>query len=176
MKKTRSKAKAETVDVDRFAEEFERVKRDVQRTYADLGQATPQSPAGLMRGLNIRLTRGGIGVGRLHYAADPLRYPELHPEWKRTERAKYTSQAAWDREQEIVDEAGGGELVFADTLVTYWNKIVIEDPAWRPDREWRVDGGFDHGKTNATALVRCYHDFEGNIIIAGEYYQPGKEI
>lgn len=92
------------------------------------------------------------------------------------ERKAYPSQAAWDREQEIVDEAGGGELVFADVLVTHWDKIVIEDPAWRPDPGWEVIGGFDHGKTNPTALLRAYVDFEGNIIFAGEYYMPGKEI
>ena len=51
---------------------------------------------------------------------------------KHGRRRTYTSQSEWDREQEIIDEAGGGELVFADTLVTYWDKIVITDPAWRP--------------------------------------------
>jgi hypothetical protein len=106
----------------------------------------------------------------------PDRDPERNPEWKQKERRKYTSQASWDREQEIVDEAGGGELVFADTLVSHWKKIVITDARWRPDPEWRVEGGFDHGKTNATALLRSYHDFDGTIIFAGEYYQPGREI
>ncbi len=85
-------------------------------------------------------------------------------------------QADWDREQEIVDEAGGGERVFADVLVTRWNDIVIEDASWRPDPEWAVIGGFDHGKTNPTVLLRAYVDFDGNIILAGEYYMPGKEI
>jgi hypothetical protein len=86
------------------------------------------------------------------------------------------SQAAWDREQEIVDEAGGGELVFADVLVTHWKKIVIEDPAWRPDYEIVPEGGFDHGKTNPTCLLRAYVEFDGTIVYAGEYYQPGMEI
>jgi len=49
-----------------------------------------------------------------HYAAHSERDPDTHPEWKATERRMYTSQASWDREQEIMDEAGGGELVFAD--------------------------------------------------------------
>src|SRR5215471_19998875 len=71
-----------------------------------------------------------------HYSADPERDPQIHPEWKQKERRTYSSQAAWDREQEMVDEAGGGELVFADTLVTYWNKIVITDPGWRPSPHW----------------------------------------
>jgi hypothetical protein len=142
-----------------------------------LAAAKPQTHENVCQGLDVRLTKGGNLVGRLHYSADPERDPELNPAWLLMERPAYSSKAHWDREQEIVDEAGGGELVFADTLVTYWHKIVIEDPEWRPDPEWSVvDGGFDHGKTNATALLRCYHDFEGTIIFAGEYYQPGREI
>jgi hypothetical protein len=135
-----------------------------------------QKPLDQQRGLTLRLTKGGIVVARLHYSAEPSRDPDLNPQWKRAERRTYTSQAAWDREQEIVDEAGGGELVFADTLITYWDKIVITDPAWRPDPEWQVEGGFDHGKTNPTACERMYIDFSGALIFCGEYYQPGKLI
>src|SRR3954471_7875844 len=71
---------------------------------------------------------------------------------------------------------GGGELVFADTLLTYWNKIVITDPSWRPSPHWRVEGGFDHGKTNPTALLRAYIDGDGVIYFCGEYYVAGKEV
>lgn len=141
-----------------------------------LNATEPQKWVEAMRGLKLKRTSGNILVLQAHYVVDPLRDPEINPDWKVKERKKYTSQAAWDREQDIVDEAGGGELVFADTLVSHWKKIVIEDPAWRPDPEWRVDGGFDHGKTNATALLRAYHDFDGNIVYAGEYYQPGREV
>ena len=91
-----------------------------------------QTKVEIVRGLHVHRTRGGIPVLSVHYSADPERDPEIHPEWKRMERRTYSSQAAWDREQEMVDEAGGGELVFADTLLTYWNKIVISDPGWRP--------------------------------------------
>lgn len=139
-------------------------------------QLPPQTTIEIQRGLTIKRTAGGIPVVRLHYSADPTRDPELNPEWKAVERRTYSSQASWDREQEIVDEAGGGELVFADTLVTYWDQIVITDPGWRPDPAWRVEGGFDYGKTNATALERTYIDYDGNLIFCGEYYQPGREI
>lgn len=139
-------------------------------------QLPPQTPVEIQRGLTLRRTSGGIPIVRLHYSAHPERDPDFSPDWKALERRKYTSQASWDREQEIADEAGGGELVFADTLITYWNKIVITDPAWRPDPIWRVEGGFDYGKTNPTALERTYIDFQGNIIFCGEYYQPGREI
>ena len=136
----------------------------------------PQSKVETVRGMCVHRTKGGIPVLSIHYSADPERDPEIHPEWKQTERKAYSSQAAWDREQEMVDEAGGGELVFADTLVTYWSKIVISDPGWKPSPHWRVEGGFDHGKTNPTALLRAYIDGDGAIYFCGEYYMPGKEV
>lgn len=135
-----------------------------------------QETVAIRRGYTLRRTSGGIPVHRVHYSVMPARDPNLHPEWRKRERSTYTSQAAWDREQEIQDLAGGGELVFADVLVTYWKKIVITNPEWRPDERWRVEAGFDHGKTNPTAMERCYIDHEGVIIFAGEYYQPGLEI
>jgi hypothetical protein len=133
----------------------------------------PQSPLAIIEGLSLRRTIGSLPVLRLHYTAHPDRDSDT---WKKAERKTYTSQAAWDREQEIVDEAGGGELVFADTLVTYWDKIVIADPGWRPEKMWRVEAGFDHGKTNPTALDRAYIDYAGTIYFCGEYYMPGKEV
>ena len=135
-----------------------------------------QTPVDYGTGVQFRLTQGENLVIRLHYSAIPERDPEQAPEWKRRERRKYTSQASWDREQEIVDEAGGGERVFADILLNHWDKIVIEDPSWRPDPAWEVFAGFDHGKTNPTALERAYVDFDGVIYFCGEYYMPGKEI
>lgn len=132
-----------------------------------------QTSLDVMQGVKVRRTAGGIPVLRLHYEAHPER---SDPEWKAVERRKYTSQASWNREQEIQDDSGGGELVFAETLVKYWSKIVIADPLWVPDPKWRVEGGFDHGRTNETAMERCYIDYKGTIIFAGEYYVAGKEI
>jgi len=151
------------------------VSRVKEALHATLGAAS-QTVIPIRRGLSVRRTKGGIPVVRLHYTADPHRDPELNPAWKEAERRAYTSQASWDREQEIMDEAGGGELVFGETLVTYWNKIVITDPAWRPDPSWRVEAGFDHGKTNPTALERCYIDHSGTLYFCGEYYMPDKEV
>jgi hypothetical protein len=139
----------------------------------DLG---PQVAIEIQRGFTTRRTQGGIPVHRLHYSAHPERDPDLNPEWKAAERKLYTSEASWQREQEIIDEAGGGELVFADALVTHWNKIVITAPEWRPDRNWPVYAGFDHGKTNPTAFLRAYVTDAGEIIFCGEYYRSGKEI
>lgn len=150
--------------------------RRAAKALAETAKLGPQTSAEVRRGVTLRRTKGGIPIWRVHYSAHPERDPELHPEWVREERRAYTSQADWDREQEIADEAGGGELVFAEVLVRHRDKIIIEDPGWRPDPDWRVEGGFDHGKTNPTALLRAYIDFDGTIYFAGEYYWPGLEI
>jgi|SRR5579859_131310 len=135
-----------------------------------------QSKIEIVRGMHVHRPKGGIPVLSVHYSADSERDPQIHPEWKQMERRTYSSQAAWDREQEMMDEAGGGELVFADTLLTHWNQIVISDPGWRPSPHWRVEGGFDHGKTNPTVLLRAYIDGDGVIYFCGEYYVAGKEV
>jgi len=102
--------------------------RKVEEVLKKSKAVPPQSKKEIVRGMHVHRTKGGIPVLSVHYSADPERDPQVHPEWKQTERRAYSSQAAWDREQEMVDEAGGGELVFADTLLTYWNKIVITTP------------------------------------------------
>lgn len=135
-----------------------------------------QSVVEVRRGVTVRRTKGGIPVARIHYSAHPDRDPDINPSWKKEERASYTSQASWNREQECQDDAGGGELVLADTLSTYWSKIVITDPYWRPHEKWRCEAGFDHGKTNPTAFERAYLDYDGTIYLCGEYYMPGLEI
>ena len=136
----------------------------------------PQRALDVCPGLQVRRLTGGVPVLRVHYSVLPERDPKLNPQWRVKERKRYTSQAAWEREQEIIDEAGGGGLVFAQTLATYWNKIVITDPMWCPDPEWHVVGGFDHGKTNPTVLERCYVDDQECLYFCGEYYAPGLEV
>jgi len=148
----------------------------IRKALNEVRKGLPQRAAIVQPGFTLRKTRNDIPVARVHYSVHPERDPEKNPEWKAKERKLYTSEAAWQREQEIVDNAGGGELVFADTLINYWDKIVITSPDWRPDPNWRVEAGFDHGKTNPTSLERCYIDYQGTIIFCGEYYQSGKEI
>lgn len=155
---------------------FEPLRTKVRAVLESTKELPAQTSVEIMKGLKLRRTSGGIVVGRLHYSAHPERDPETHPEWKAVERRTCTSQAAWDREQEIFDEAGGGQLVFADTLITHWNKIVITDPAWRPHPNWHVEAGFDHGKVNPTAFERAYIDYDGVRYMCGEYYMPGLEV
>jgi hypothetical protein len=47
--------------------------------------ASPPTALEVRRGLTLRKTKGGILVPRLHYAASPLRDPELNPQWKAVE-------------------------------------------------------------------------------------------
>ena len=150
--------------------------RRAAKALAETAKLPPQTPVEVRRGVTVRCTKGEIPVWRFHYWCHPERDPEIYPDWKKAERKKYTSQADWDRELEIMDEAGGGELVFAEVLRRYWHKIVITDPRWRPHPGWRCEGGFDYGKTNPTVLERCYFDHDGVGYFCGEYYVPGLEI
>jgi hypothetical protein len=94
-----------------------------------------------------RRTRSGVEVLRLHYSADP----ERNLNWVSQERQKYSSRAAWDREQEIIHHPGGGELLFAEILNRHADKIIIRDSRFQIPPFWKRIGGFDHGKTNPTA-------------------------
>jgi hypothetical protein len=122
-----------------------------------------------IKGLTARKTRAGIPIVRVHYTADP----ERDATWVQQERRKYSSQAAWDREQEIIHDAGGGELVFAEILNRYTNKIIVTDPNFEVPPYWKRIAGFDHGKTNPTAALVAAVDCDGTIYCLSEYYQPG---
>jgi hypothetical protein len=93
----------------------------------------------MIKGLTTRRTRSGVQVLRLHYSADPDR--DLN--WITEEKQKYSSTAAWDREQEIVHHAGGGELLFAEILNRHADKIIIRDPRFQIPPFWKRIGGFD---------------------------------
>lgn len=126
----------------------------------------------LVKGLTEKRTPEGICVLSVHYSADPER---AKPEWKEREHRKYTSEGAWQQEQEIAFSAGGGERLFADTLNRYRDKIIIdpETSGFSPSPHWNYFAGFDHGKANPTAaLVGCI-DNHGTIYILREYYFPG---
>jgi hypothetical protein len=121
------------------------------------------------KGLSFRRTPSGVPVAKLHYSADP----ERDSRWVEQERRKYSSQAAWDREQEIIHEAGGGELLFAEILNRYDDKIIIRNPEFQIPPDWKRIAGFDHGKTNPTAALVTAIDTDGTIYCLAEYYQPG---
>jgi hypothetical protein len=76
-------------------------------------------------------------------------------------------------EQEIVHEAGGGELLFAEILNRYADKIIIRNSNFQVPPFWKRIGGFDHGKTNPMAALVTAIDCDGTIYCLAEYYQPG---
>src|SRR5258708_37723757 len=93
----------------------------------------------LPKGVSARVTRTGNLVMRIHYSADPDRGAE----WAKSERRKYSSQGAWDREQEIIHEAGGGERLVSEVLDRGEDSIGI-DPynfGFRASPHWPIIGG-----------------------------------
>jgi hypothetical protein len=83
-------------------------------------------------------------------------------------------EGAWQREQEVVFSAGGGERLFAEILNTYGHKIIIdpETSGFQPSPHWNYLGGFDFGKANPTAALIAGVDYDGTIYVLREYYQP----
>jgi transposase-like protein len=125
---------------------------------------------GPIKGLSARRSKQGTLVRRVHYSA----HPERGPEWVVEARKGYTLQARWDREQEIIHEAGGGERVFAEVLDRWEDKILIDlKDGFQASPHWKIYGGFDHGQTNPTAALVARVDQDGVIYITGEYYMPG---
>jgi len=150
-----------------------------------INDVPPQTRIEVVRGCTVRRKTTGQSVMTLHYSAIPERDPDT-PEgqlWKKRERGLYSSESAWKKEQEIDPHAQGGEAVFGSVLShpDLYKIVVISDPYWRPDPRWDVAFGFDHGKTNATALLKAYITREEidprtgikrpfDIYLAGEYY------
>ncbi|MFL6427793.1 MAG: hypothetical protein ACJ71S_06075 [Acidobacteriaceae bacterium] len=145
----------------------------LQAALLKLDTLAPQTKTRVSEGVHLRHKKNGVKVLTLGYKADPTR---RSPEWYEAERKKYTSQADWDREQEIIDEAGGGERLYAEILTKYFHKIVVTDRNWRPGSTWARLPGFDHGKTNPTAAAVAHIDHDGTIWFCGEYYVPGLEV
>ena len=137
--------------------------------FADFVNDCSSAPTHIARGLTQRRTRQGNSVIRVHYSADP----ERGPQWAAQERRKYSSQGAWDREQEIIHEAGGGERIFAEVFSHWSDRVIIDSGQFQPSPYWKRIAAFDHGKANPTAALVGYVDFDGVIYLTGEYYQPG---
>ena len=119
----------------------------------------------------------------IHYSSIPERDPETDKgkQWYEKERARYSSTAMWRKEQEIDAYATGGEAVFGRVLSEYYSTVVISDPNFSPDPRWDVVASFDHGATNATALLKAYirgsasipRRQASDVYRCGEYYPAG---
>jgi transposase-like protein len=133
--------------------------------------ATDVHSTSVPKGVGFRRMPDGRPVYRVHYSADP----ERGPAWVARERKKHSSQGSWDREQEIIHEAGGGERLFAEIFSRHADKILIDpySSGFQPSPHWKKLGGFDHGKANPTGAIVACIDYDGVIYILGEYYQAG---
>jgi hypothetical protein len=127
----------------------------------------------------------------LHYSAIPERDPETFAgeKWYAENSSRYSSMARWKKEQEMDPYATGGEAVFGSVLgnEALYQVVVISDPNWYPGPPYMaanpdVVGGFDHGVTNATCLLKGYVPKETidpttgrknppELYLAGEFYR-----
>lgn len=151
-----------------------------------LEELPPQTQVPVIRGVNLKRKKNGLTIMSLHYSAIPDRDPETEKgaEWFNRENSGYASQSMWKKEQEMDPYATGGEAVFGSILGNpkLYELVVISDPHWHPDPRWDVVGGFDHGVTNATCLLKGYIPRESwdpktgqknppELIICGEFYR-----
>lgn len=127
----------------------------------------------IMRGVSTWRNKNGLLVVRIHYSAIPERDPLINPEWCIRERKKYSSQARWDQEQEIVASAGGGDLVLAAVLRDRRKFILIDNPDYRPSPFSRFLGCLDFGKKNPSAFMVVAIDEDGDWVFLGEHYRSG---
>jgi hypothetical protein len=157
----------------------------LENAVTKLDEVPPQTRIEVIRGVNIRRKKNGLTVMSLHYSAIPDRDPETEKGalWFKRENSGYASQAMWKKEQEMDPYATGGEAVFGSVLGNpkLYEIVVISDPYWVPDPRWDVVGGFDHGVTNASCLLKGYVPRESwdsktgmknptELYICGEYY------
>lgn len=155
---------------------------------AKLDDVPEQTRMEVIKGVTVRRKKNGLTVMSCHYSAIPERDPSTPAglEWYRHQKKKYSSEARWKKEQEIDAYAAGGEAVFGKILSDYYDIVIISDPYWYPDPRWDVVGGFDHGGTNASCLLKAYIPRETfnpitgkknppEVIIAGEYYSYRRE-
>jgi hypothetical protein len=161
---------------------------NLQEAFDRLKKLPAQTQTEVMRGVSLRKRRNGQSVLRLHYSSIPERDPETEEgqKWFRRERKNYSSKSNWNKEQEIDPYSSGGEQVFGHIFGEHYQVVVISDPNWYPKPEWEPVGGFDHGKRNATALLKAYvtrakiDPITGkaglpDIYVAGEYYSMQRD-
>jgi hypothetical protein len=160
----------------------------LEAAIANLNEVPEQTRVEVIRGVTIRRKKKGLTVMSIHYSSIPDRDPETEKgkKWYERERGRYSSNAMWRKEQEIDAYATGGEAVFGKILSDYYSTVVISDPNFFPDPRWDVVAAFDHGSTNATAVLKAYIPRERidpatgkqappDVYLCGEYYSYRRE-
>lgn len=78
------------------------------------------------KGVTFGFTENGAGVFHLHYSADPKR----DDAWAAKERLRYTSDAQWNKEQEIDARALDGQLIYPE----FRDSMHVVKPIEIPER------------------------------------------
>jgi len=123
-----------------------------------------------IKGITTRRTRLGVEVVRVHYTAPT---PSATRSGQSANGKSTVLRAPGIGKQEIIHDAGGGQLLFAEILNRYADKIIIRDPDFEIPPTWKRIAGFDHRKTNPTAALVVAIDYDGRVYCLCEYYQPG---
>lgn len=139
--------------------------------FTEKEDAEPEVP--VLRGVSTWRNKNGVLVIRIHYTAIPERDPLISDAWMKRERKNYSSQASWDREQEIIATAGGGDLVLANVLEQRRGVILIDNPDYRPNPNSAFHGCLDYGKRNPTAFLIAAIDEDGDWVFLSEHYRSG---
>jgi len=126
------------------------------------------------KGIQAGISSEGIQVVRIHYSADPMKDPDTHngKEWRHIELQGYRGvhDPRWRKEMEIDFDAHGGQLLFP-YLLEYQNRIFVNP---QEIKGAQLIAGLDYGTRNPSAFEVLAIDYDKNIKVVYEYYEPPK--
>lgn len=126
------------------------------------------------KGIQTGISAEGVQVVRIHYSADPLKDPDTAhgAEWLARELQGYRglTDPRWRKEMEIDFDAHGGQLLFPYLLEH--EKYIYVPPA--EIRGMKLCAGLDYGTRNPSAFEVLSVDYDGNVQVIWEYYEPPK--
>lgn len=127
------------------------------------------------KGVQAGISAEGVQVVRIHYSADPLKDPDTAhgAEWLQRELEGYRGKTdpRWRKEMEIDFDAHGGQLLFPYLLE---NEQYIYVPPVEI-RGMKLCAGLDYGTRNPSAFEVLSVDYDGNVQVIWEYYEPPKK-
>lgn len=127
-----------------------------------------------IRGVQEGISPEGVQVIRVHYSADPAKDPDT-PDgnaWLERELEGYRgmNDPRWRKEMEIDFDAHGGQLLFPYLL--QHEKTLYITPY--DVSGFQLIAGLDYGTRNPSAFEVLAVDYDNNIHVVWEYYEPPK--
>jgi len=127
------------------------------------------------KGIQTGISPEGIRIIRVHYTADPTKDPDTKDgaKWLKREMQGYRGKTdpRWRKEMEIDFDAHGGQLLFPYLLE---NELRIFIKPYSTSG-MRMVAGLDYGTRNPSAFEVMSVDYDGNIQVVWEYYEPPKK-